>query len=285
MNKNAALKLTRLLIITLVVSLLANLALGGVIFKIKKDRIIEVSNLVLDKFFRLTYSDKNIQQMLEEMNRTKLAVSIDGKIETGSSKVIKILILGNSLSYHLSVEDSEWDHASGMAASDINSDYVHLLMTDISKAKNVSIVFKVINLVDFERNYKTYDLKKISTFVNFQPDITLFQLGDNARLESTEDIESFSSYYQKLVSLFGSSKRIIATTYFPSKNKNKAIESVARSTNSFVVDLSHLTLLDKANFAKSEKNYSNKSIGMHPGNIGMRNIANEFFLTLNLVAD
>jgi hypothetical protein len=143
----------------------------------------------------------------------------------------------------------------------------------------------VVNLADFERNFRVYDFESITPLVNFQPDITLFQLGDNAKLETTEDIESFKTYYEKLVSEFGESKRIIATTFFPSKDKNAAIESVARTTKSFVVDLSHLTLLDKSNFAKSERSWSNEGIGMHPGNTGMRNIANEFFMTLNLVAD
>ena len=66
------------------------------------------------------------------------------------------------------------------------------------------------------------------------------------------------------------------------------IEKVALSTNSYLVDLSHLPLLEPENYAKNEKNYNgNKTvwkvdgIGIHPGDLGMENISNQIFLTIN----
>ena len=66
------------------------------------------------------------------------------------------------------------------------------------------------------------------------------------------------------------------------KNKVSAITEVAINTKSFLVDLSHLGCgLDDRNYANSETNYSNKGIGMHPGNFGMQNIAENIFSVFN----
>lgn len=55
-----------------------------------------------------------------------------------------------------------------------------------------------------------------------------------------------------------------------------------------MVDLSHLPLLEDENYAKNEKNYlGDKSlwtvpgIGIHPGDVGMENIATQLFITIN----
>ena len=68
---------------------------------------------------------------------------------------------------------------------------------------------------------------------------------------------------------------------------NEIIKKVALSTNSHIVDFSHLTLLDSENYARDEREYpGNKAvwkasgIGMHPGDKGMKNIAQELFLTI-----
>ena len=66
------------------------------------------------------------------------------------------------------------------------------------------------------------------------------------------------------------------------------VRSVTSSTGSFLVDLSHLTLLDKNNLAINEMGYQGdktqwkvSGIGKHPGDAGMQNIADQFFITIN----
>ena len=65
---------------------------------------------------------------------------------------------------------------------------------------------------------------------------------------------------------------------------------MALSTNSYLVDLSHLPLLESENYAKDEKKYpGDKSvwkvngIGNHPGDFGMKNIANQIFIIINAI--
>jgi hypothetical protein len=63
---------------------------------------------------------------------------------------------------------------------------------------------------------------------------------------------------------------------------------VVLNTESYLADLSHLPLLDKKNYAKDETNYpgnrsewKNEGIGIHPGDYGMKNIAQQLFIFVN----
>ncbi len=76
---------------------------------------------------------------------------------------------------------------------------------------------------------------------------------------------------------------------FDSKMKS-FIEAVALETGSYLVDLSHLTLLDAQNRAKDEINYKGDKLvwkadgkGAHSGDIGMENIAQQSFVMLNVL--
>ena len=66
------------------------------------------------------------------------------------------------------------------------------------------------------------------------------------------------------------------------------IEQVALETKSYVADLSHLPLLESQNYAKDEANYAGdksvwkvSGIGIHPGDYGMKNIAQQLFIIIN----
>jgi len=66
----------------------------------------------------------------------------------------------------------------------------------------------------------------------------------------------FEDKYIDLINCFKNTNNplIICTTpFFPSLQKNKVIEKVALLTNSYLVDLSHLPLLESENYAKNEK--------------------------------
>ncbi|MDR1667297.1 MAG: hypothetical protein LBS03_06360, partial [Bacteroidales bacterium] len=79
--------------------------------------------------------------------------------------------------------------------------------------------------------------------------------------------------------------------------RHEAIKRAALSTRSFLVELSHLVTMDRENLAKEEKNYRGdkndwprlaggkaeivEGIGMHPGDKGMSNIAQQIFTVIN----
>ena len=227
---------------------------------------------------------ESTKKELSSMNRTHLPTTIEGKYNSNYEKSLKILIIGNSLTYHPISESIGWNHASGMAASNINRDYAHLLIKRISETKKVNVDFKISNLADFERGYKTFDYKVVNSLVAFAPDIVVFQLGENVE-ESSKNIKEFQPYYEKLVSFFQNSKKFITTPFFSSNDKNTMTKDVALLTKSYLVDLSHLVILNNSNYVKSETLYSNAGINGHPGDFGMKNIEEMLFLTMNLVIE
>lgn len=247
---------------------------------LKKDSIIRK----IDSFYSFT-DNKDFQKKISVMNRTSSEMVVEGEIESKFNKHVKFLIIGNSITYHPISNNIGWDHESGMAATALNKDYVHLLLTKISQKKKCKIYYKIKNLAEFERNLLSFDFNTIHNLVEFKPDFVIFQLGENVSVESIEEMNLFEVQYKKLISNFPKSKKVITTPFFPSPEKNLVIRQVASDSKGILVDLSHLVLLDKKNFAKNEKNYSNDGVGKHPGDIGMENISELIFIALNSCID
>lgn len=271
--------------VVLIFSLVINIILIGIIGYVgytKRVRIKEKISTLLTK--ETVVKDSQLQAM----NNVFIPSFVDTcNNKTGES--FKILVIGNSLSMHGIAKDIGWNHFSGMAATSIEKDYVHLLFKDIEKKlpKN-KICLRICNFASFERNPNDFQLKNIDSLINYRPDLIVFQIGENVAIQN---LSLFEEKYIELIDYFkikGNPQTICTTPFFPSLQKNETVENVALSTNSYLVDLSHLPLLNSENYAKDEKNYlGDKSvwkvggIGIHPGDIGMGNIAKQIFITIN----
>lgn len=232
--------------------------------------------------------------LLTPMNRVKTSEYFElSSIRQG--KAFRILVLGNSIARHGKAESIGWlPHEGGMAATEEDKDYVHLLFRKVEALiPNKKIILRVASIVKFERGFSTFDFTKLRTFVEYQPDLIIFQLGENTSLKEADAPGVFQEKYVELINCFKNDRNpvIICTTpFFADLKKNEVIEQVALATHSYVADLSHLTLLDSQNYAKDEINYSgNKSewkvagIGIHPGDYGMKNIAQQLFIVINAI--
>lgn len=232
----------------------------------------------------------NTQSNLSVMNNVSHPIYEDFVV--GSSLIpFKVLLFGNSLSTHGVVETIGWMHKSGMAATAIEKDYVHLLLAQLSTIlPNNKIIFRVSNFAEFERNPTSLQQNTIDSFVQFKPDIVLFQLGENV---SEEDLHIFKGKYIELINSFKKENEVstlCTTPFFPSLKKNNIVDSVAVMTKSFLVDLSHISLLDNTSRAENEVDYRGdktiwkvNGIGIHPGDKGMKNIADQLFIIINAV--
>ena len=233
----------------------------------------------------------NIQSKLSAMNNL-IHHPIYEDFVVGSSLIpFKVLLFGNSLSTHGVVETIGWMHKSGMAATALDKDYVHLLLDQLNtRLPNNKIIFRVSNFAEFERNPTSLQQNTIDSFVQFKPDIVLFQLGENV---SEEDLQIFKGKYIELINSFKKENEVATlctTPFFPSLKKNKILDSVAVITKSFLVDLSHISLLDNTSRAENEVDYKGdktiwkvNGIGIHPGDKGMKNIADQLFITINAI--
>jgi len=269
----------------LICSLTINILLIGLIGYTKRVTIKSRINDLLKKETVIT--DKQLQAM-----NNLFSPSFADTCNNKSGDKYKILIIGNSLSYHGIVKEIGWEHISGMAATSKEKDFVHLLFKNVEKKlPEKMICLRISNFADFERNLGGFEPKNLDRLIIYQPDLIVFQLGENVSIQNQNDKSLFEEKYIELINNFkknGNPLTICTTPFFPSLPKNEIIEKVALSTNSYLVDLSHLPLLNSENYAKDEKNYSgDKSgwkvdgIGVHPGDIGMENIAKQIFITIN----
>jgi len=213
-----------------------------------------------------------------------------------SGEDFKILVFGNSLSFHGRSEPIGWFPVDcGMAASSADKDYVHQLLQMIDEIMpNKRITVRILPSLKFERNFASFDPSQYEKLLSsWRPDLTIFQLGENVPFNEENTPEIFTKKYTELLEYFkthGSPVVICTTSFFPSRQLNDATQKAATSSKCFIVDLSHLTLLDNENFAKDEKNYPGDKtvwkvggIGLHPGDLGMKNIAKEIFVIVNAV--
>jgi len=235
------------------------------------------------------------KEQLSAMNRTEMAPFSD-TCSNQKGKPFKLLVIGNSLTRHGLAENIGWTHVSGMAATKVENDFAHLLFKKMEGLRpNRKIILRMSNFADFERGYTKFDFKTVDSLIGYHPDVIVFQLGENVTFNQVTTPQLFEKKYTELINCFkkGSNPIIICTTpFFPSLEKNEVIERVVLNTNSYLVDLSHLPLLDKENYAKDETNYTgnrsewkNPGIGVHPGDYGMRNIAKELFIIINAAID
>jgi hypothetical protein len=269
----------------LLCSLAINILLIGYIVFSKKTII---------KKFITNFSEKEsvaTDKQLQKMNNVFIPSFVD-TCNNNSGDKYKVLILGNSLSYHGVAKNIGWHYISGMAASSMSKDYVHLLFKKIeNRLQNKKICIRISQFATFERNLESFQQKALDSLIVYRPDVIIFQLGENVRIQNQQDKLLFEEKYIELINSFrtnGNPLTICTTPFFPSLPKNEIIAKVALSTGSFLVDLSHLPLLDSLNYAKYDIDYiGNKTvwkvdgIGIHPGDYRMENIAQQLFITIN----
>jgi hypothetical protein len=234
---------------------------------------------------------KTIQDsVLQHMNNVFIPDFLD-TCNVLKHKKIKIMIIGNSLSLHGIAPKIGWTHEGGMAASTKEKDYAHLLFKKLEAIlPEYEVCMRISNFASFERNPNSLDDRSIENLLSFKADIIIFQLGENVDETSSDNLRNFEKKYIQLINSFrknDSPLTICTTPFFPSLTKNKIMNQIALNTKSNLVDLSSLTLLDPKNYAKNEVDYAGdksawiaEGIGIHPGDIGMQNIANLIFTSV-----
>jgi hypothetical protein len=178
-----------------------------------------------------------------------------------------------------------WDYEAGMAASDLEHDYVHVLLNKISREKQYGIEYIVINIADFERNFEQFNYARLEMVKNFEPEIILFQIGENVSTESLKTKgKLFVKNYMEMINYCNSKNTIVCLPFWPNREKINVITEVALNAETYLVDLSHLGI-EPLNRAKSENKYDHAGVAAHPGDYGMNNIAKLLYITINKIME
>jgi hypothetical protein len=181
----------------------------------------------------------------------------------------RVLIVGNSITYHGADNSIGWGGTWGMAASRADSDYVHRLTRKL-RDRHPEVQVKLYNAVPFESDFASYDLKKVDEYVSFQPDLIIMRIAENTSVTAaTESV--FREKYEALIKKLRSSadtKVVCTTSFWPGRyDAEQAIRAVASKNRYDLVELGGY-FDDKSYTAMGL--FKDLGVANHPGDKGMR---------------
>ena len=203
--------------------------------------------------------------------------------QAAGAKAIKkdrILFLGNSITLHGPAESIGWTGNWGMAASAAEKDYVHLVVQALSEPAASGIPapeFLVLNIADFERQYATFPIEeKLREAIDFKPDLLILAIGENvAELTTDESKAQFHTRLDTLLKAFqkdGAPTIVVRSSFGPSPTKDPILKQAASDAGALFVDIEALAG-DEGNYARSERQIAHAGVAGHPGDRGMKAIA------------
>jgi hypothetical protein len=213
-----------------------------------------------------------------------------GPAERAKPKTIRkdrIVFLGNSITLHPPLASIGWTGNWGMAASAPEKDYVHLLAqslsgptqsgSNISTAKVNAPAIMVENIADLERQFATYPVaEKLREFLDFKPDLVILAIGENVpTLASEESKAQFASSVGRLLRTLqtnGDPTIVVRSCFWPDAIKDPILKRAAAEVGEIYVDIGGLGRND-ANYARSERKIAHGGVAGHPGDRGMKAIA------------
>jgi len=120
-------------------------------------------------------SDELLKSMNNNIDDSSLAQRLLKNDVPDSLEKFKVLIIGNSITWHPVAEDIGWNQSNGMAATAPDKDYASILLKRISSLiKNKTVEMKLVNLADWERGYKDFDFSRLKLLFEYKPDIVIF---------------------------------------------------------------------------------------------------------------
>jgi lysophospholipase L1-like esterase len=195
----------------------------------------------------------------------------------GQTAIGKVLFLGNSITLHGPLESIGWSGNWGMAASEQSNDYVHLLTKHIADASHKQPEIMVRNIADFERDYQNFDIQKnLEAAIAFEADLIIIAIGENVSSLATEkDEQDYEAAVTALLHALHAKKMracFVRSTFWSDAAKDKALSRACDATGATFVNLGKLDA-DETHFANSERHIEHAGVGRHPGDKGMKAIA------------
>lgn len=193
------------------------------------------------------------------------------------AEIRRILFLGNSITRHGPKPDIEWHGDWGMAATSAERDYVHLVVAAITGRTGKPPEILVRNIADFERAYDAYDVEaKLKDAFAFDADLVVLAIGENVpAFKSDAEADRFEAGVARILAGVRAHRRpliIVRSGFWPEQTRDARLRKASDAAGARFVDISALGR-DPSNAARSERPYKHAGVGNHPGDRGMKAIA------------
>lgn len=208
-------------------------------------------------------------------------------LHVGKLPVGKVLFLGNSITFH-PPGPPFWTGNWGMAASAADKDFVHLLIAHLAEAAGGEPKSMVKNIADFERQHATYDIAAgLKPELEFTPDLVVLAIGENVPgLGTDETRAAYSRGFSSLITILqshGHPAIFVRSCFWPDATKDKIMHDAAAKAGCVWIDISPLAK-DPGTAARSERKIEHPGVAAHPGDKGMRGIAEAIWTAIQTVS-
>jgi hypothetical protein len=191
--------------------------------------------------------------------------------------VRRILFLGNSITLHAPKADIGWTGNWGMAATAADKDYVHLITSALAAQTGTAPEAMVENIADFERTPEKFDFKtRLEKPLAFKADVVVVAIGENVPAPRTDAAKAaFREHFQKLLATLKSKDGpavFVRSCFWPDPVKDEILKRVSTEAGVTFVDISAVGK-DPSNRASAERQIAHQGVAGHPGDKGMKAIA------------
>lgn len=200
-------------------------------------------------------------------------------VRIGSVRCGKVLFLGNSITRHGPLASIGWSGDWGMAASSADKDFVSQVVAALTKASGQRPEVRVRNIADFERRHDTFDLSaELKEELAFEADLIVIAIGENVpALNSDAARAAYAKAFAQLIEKLDGDQSpliLVRSTFWADAHKDKVMRDVSAAAEVTFIDIGALGK-DKANYARSERMIAHDGVANHPGDRGMKAIADE----------
>ncbi len=205
-------------------------------------------------------------------SKNQLKESSVVRFHNTESDGVRVMFMGNSITLHGSAPAIGWIPECGMAASAPENDYVHILENKILEvAPNAA--FCICQVAEWERCYKTgfekYPIYESAK--NFNADIIVVRFIENCPGGDFEG-DVFRRELEALINYLdpnGNAKIVVTTGFWRHPGDSQLIE-YAKDNSLPLVPLGDLGERDDM---KAIGLFEHGGVANHPGDLGMKNIA------------
>lgn len=201
-----------------------------------------------------------------------IALSACKKAKPDVSSPYRVVVLGNSITYSPANPTIGWNGNWGMAASALDSDFVHIL-TKRLKSSNAASDLMSKNIAAFETSFDTYDIPaNLQTYRDFKPDLLILRIGENVTRK--DDSVLFAQKYVELLNYFKAGNPNVKILAVGSVWPERGMSDRVLQKNSEYVSLAAMhTELSYFAFGL----FTNPGVASHPANKGMRFMADKIW--------
>lgn len=216
-------------------------------------------------------------------------VSAKGQVKKGPYRIFnrggnkKILFFGNSITWHSLSPGIGWYGDWGMAASCVEKDYVHLVVSALDE-KIGKVDFAIAHASEWERmtppECEKYLRDTFAPVLDFAADIIVIRLGENMPKDAAP---ACKDYFLDMIDYFvnGSDAKVVLTdSFWHNSARDEMVREIAGEKGYAFCTLSDLEE-DERTMALGK--FEHRGVSLHPSDYGMKMIAERIIETMGQV--